>query len=288
MKNPSALSAAELDKILDVAVKAADIGQKILTDYYGRISQISEKELAGLVSEADVASEKAITQYLRQEFPEHDVMGEEATFKNPDQRHAKPGRWVLDPLDGTTNYIHQFPIYCVSIGFEWMGETVVAVINVPVFKKVYTARRGGGCFLNGQPIRVSSRDTVEGSLFATGFTSYKAEILENQINVFRKIVSRARGVRRAGSAAYDLCLVAEGVFDAYWEYNIQPWDVSAGLLLVKEAGGVVTDYKGNDYRSSMRACVSGNPFVQPQLLKIIQDTVTPDILAASGVRDEFV
>lgn len=271
-------TAAQLDKILAAAVKASDIGQKILADYYGRISQISEKELAGLVSEADVASEKAITQYLRQEFPEFDVMGEEASFTNPDQNLVRPGRWVLDPLDGTTNYIHQFPIYCVSIGFEWMGETLAGVINVPIFGKIYTARKGGGAFLNGVAIRASSRATVEGSLFATGFTSYKPDVLEAQINVFRKIVSRARGVRRAGSAAYDLCLVAEGVFDAYWEFNIQPWDVSAGLLLVKEAGGVVTNYRGEDYRSAMRSVCSGNALVQPQLLRVIQETVGDTIL----------
>lgn len=277
-------SGAQLDKILEAAVKASDIGQKILADYYGRISQISEKELAGLVSEADVASERAITQYLRQEFPEYDVMGEEASFANPDQHLVRPGRWVLDPLDGTTNYIHQFPIYCVSIGFEWKGETVVGVVNVPVFGKVYTTRRGGGAFLNGQPIRVSSRATIESSLFATGFTSYVPEVLEAQINVFRKIVSRARGVRRAGSAAYDLCLVAEGVFDAYWEYNIQPWDVSAGLLLVKEAGGVVTNYRGEDYRSAMRSVCSGNALVQPQLLSVIRETVG-DAMLSGGLGD---
>lgn len=271
-------SAAELDKILAAAVKASDIGQKILGDYYGRISQISEKELAGLVSEADVASERAITQYLRQEFPEFDVMGEEAHFANPDQNLVRAGRWVLDPLDGTTNYIHQFPIYCVSIGFEWMGKTLAGVINVPIFSKIYTARSGGGAFLNGHPIRVSTRPTVESSLLATGFTSYVPEVLEAQINVFRKMVSRARGVRRAGSAAYDLCLVAEGVFDAYWEYNIQPWDVSAGLLMVKEAGGVVTNYRGEDYVSSMRAVCAGNSAVQPEVLRVIRETVGDAIL----------
>ncbi|MEK6555441.1 MAG: inositol monophosphatase family protein, partial [Bdellovibrionota bacterium] len=167
-------NSAELDKILKTAVQACDIGQKILQDYFGRISDINEKELAGLVSEADIESEKAITQYLRREYPDFDILGEEAAFKDPSQQKklVKPGRWCIDPLDGTTNYIHQLPIYCVSIGFEWEGETVAGAIHVPFLNKVYTAREGGGAFVNGKPMKISQRSTVEKALLATGFSSY--------------------------------------------------------------------------------------------------------------------
>lgn len=262
----------ELTALTEIAVKACDIGQEILQDYYGRISQISEKELAGLVSEADVASEKAITQYLRRERPDFDILGEEGAYKDPEARKAlkSSGRWVIDPLDGTTNYIHQMPIYCVSIGFEWQGETVAGAINVPNLKKVYSGMKGGGAVVNGKKLEISRRPTIESSLLATGFSSYDKAALKKQIQVFSELVGRARGVRRAGSAAYDLCLVAEGVFDGYWERGLSPWDSSAGALFVREAGGVITNYDGEEYRSEMPTLVCGNPAVHKEILSVIQ------------------
>jgi myo-inositol-1(or 4)-monophosphatase len=269
MKIPNA---TELEKILKTAVQACDIGQKILQDYFGRISDINEKELAGLVSEADIESEKAITQYLRREYPDFDILGEEGAFKDPSSqsRLKQPGRWCIDPLDGTTNYVHQLPIYCVSIGFEWEGETVAGAIHVPFLNKVYSGYKGGGAFVNGKRMKVSQRETIEKSLLATGFSSYDKAALEKQIKIFTHLVGRARGVRRAGSAAYDLCLVAEGVFDGYWESRLQPWDTSAGSLFVREAGGVVTNYQGDDYRSEMPSLIAGNRAIYAEIKRTIE------------------
>lgn len=261
----------ELQSILKTAVQACDIGQKILQDYFGRISDVNEKELAGLVSEADLESEKAIAQYLRREYPDFDVLGEEGAYKDPEFQKSlkKSGRWVIDPLDGTTNYVHQFPIYCVSIGFEWNGEALAGAIHVPQISKVYSGYAGGGAFVNGKKMSVSTRTSVDHALLATGFSSYDKKNLDQQIRVFSNLVSRARGVRRAGSAAYDLCLVAEGVFDGYWESRLQPWDVSAGILLVREAGGVVTDYKGAHYQSSLPTLIAANKSIQADLQSVI-------------------
>jgi myo-inositol-1(or 4)-monophosphatase len=265
----------DLQKVLRVAVEATKIGEKILTEFYGRLKQVDEKHQAGLVSEADVESEKAIAQYLRQEFPEFDILGEESAYKDPDLRKAlkAPGRWVIDPLDGTTNYVHQFPIYCISIGFEWEGEAVAGAINVPVLKRMYTGTKGGGAFVNGERLRVSSREGVANSLMATGFSSYNKKALNQQLQIFTKVINEARGVRRAGSAAIDLCLVAEGVFDGYWEKNLQAWDVCAGALFVKEAGGKVTDFHGRDFNTQYVDVVAGNPSLHQHLLGVIQTTV---------------
>ncbi len=265
----------DLQNILRVAVEATKIGEKILTDFYGRLKQINEKDQAGLVSEADLESERAIAQYLRREFPDFDILGEEGAFANPDLRQGlkAAGRWVIDPLDGTTNYVHQFPIYCISIGFEWNGEAVAGAINVPVLKRLYTGTKGGGAFCNGERLSVSHRDGIANSLMATGFSSYNKKALDEQLQIFSKIVSEARGVRRAGSAAIDLCLVAEGVFDGYWEKNLQAWDVCAGMLFVKEAGGKVTDFVGREFNTNYVDLVAGNPKVHGQILQVIQSVV---------------
>jgi myo-inositol-1(or 4)-monophosphatase len=256
-------------------VEATKVGEKILTDFYGRLKNIDEKHQAGLVSEADVESERAIAAYLRREYPDFDILGEESAYKDPDLRKGlkAPGRWVIDPLDGTTNYVHQFPIYCVSIGFEWHGEAVAGAVNVPMMRRIYTATKGGGAFCNGERMKVSSRQGVANSLFATGFSSYNKQALNQQLRIFTQIINEARGVRRAGSAAIDLCLVAEGVFDGYWEKNLQAWDVCAGALFVKEAGGVVTDFHGRDFNTNYVDVVAGNPALHAHLLNVIRTTV---------------
>jgi myo-inositol-1(or 4)-monophosphatase len=265
----------DLQKILRVAVEATKIGEKILTEFYGRLKSVNEKDQAGLVSEADLESERAIAQYLRRETPGTDILGEEGAYEDPGLRAGlkAAGRWVIDPLDGTTNYIHQFPIYCISIGFELNGDAVAGAINVPLTKKIYTATKGGGAHVNGERLRVSKREGISNSLMATGFSSYNKEALAQQLSIFSHVVSQARGVRRAGSAAIDLCMVAEGVFDGYWEKNLQAWDVCAGALIVKEAGGKVTDFRGNDFSTKYVDLVCGNPNIHGKLLDVIQTSV---------------
>ncbi|MCB0351569.1 MAG: inositol monophosphatase [Bdellovibrionales bacterium] len=250
----------DLKKAEKVALKAALLGREVLLSYFGQLSNVAEKNQAGLVSEADLESERVISEYILKEFPETTIFAEEGSYnkpgQSPDMQTRQKGVWLIDPLDGTTNYVHKFPIYCVSIGLEYAGELVVAACDVPALKKTYTATRGGGAYADGQRLSVSSQKTLSESLLATGFSAY--DITPTQLKIFGSLMQEVRGVRRAGSAAFDLCLVAEGVFDAYWEKNLSPWDTAAGALLVTEAGGVVTTYDSDSYSPFDKTIVAGN------------------------------
>lgn len=263
---------------LYLAIQAARFGREILLKYRGRLKQISEKFQAGLVSEADRESEKAIFDFLRRHFPEDEFVGEESTG-DVDQLltsgPGKKGRWIVDPLDGTTNYIHQFPVFCVSIGYEYQGVMQMGVIDVPAMGEVYTAIRGAGAYMNGSPICVSRTEHLKDSLLATGFIPDFEDNLKEQLNIFSDVVRGARGVRRAGAAAYDLCMVARGVFDGYWEKNLRPWDSAAGCVLVEEAGGLVTSYRGKNFNPYLNSIIAGNPQVVSLLQKKIQNLVLP-------------
>jgi myo-inositol-1(or 4)-monophosphatase len=251
----------DFNEALKAAQNAARLGREVLLDYFGDLSQVSEKDQAGLVSEADIESERVVSEYLLKAFPETSVYGEEGSYAKthelPDEKTRRKGLWLIDPLDGTTNYVHQFPIYCVSIGFEFEGELSVAVCDVPAFRKTYTAIIGKGAFVDGKKMHVSQRKKLSESLLATGFSS--SDKTKTQIEIFGSLIPEVRGIRRAGSAAFDLCLVAEGVFDAYWEKNLSPWDTAAGALLVTEAGGSVTTYDSNTYSPFDKTIVAGNP-----------------------------
>lgn len=260
--------------VLYKALKAARLGREVLLQYFGRLENIEEKFQAGLVSEADKESERVIFEYLRKQFPEDEFVGEESTLdptKIPPPR-AK-GRWIVDPLDGTTNYIHRFPVFCVSIGYEYEGRSQVAVIDVPMMGEVYSAVRGQGAFVNGRRMRVSSTKTVKDSLLATGFFGDNEAQLQEQLKIFPGITREARGVRRAGAAAYDLALVARGVFDGYWEKGLKPWDSAAGILLVEEAGGKVCTYRGEPYTPYKNSIVAANAHLADLLVKRFENSL---------------
>lgn len=254
----------DLQQALQTAQKAAAEGRKVLLHYYGQVKKVQEKSFAGLVSEADVESEKVITKILNTDFPQIAVLGEEGSFLENDER-LKPDQWVVDPLDGTTNYIHGFHVWCISIGLQVNNELVLGLVDVPVMDKTYTAVKGRGAFVNGQPMKVRTAVTVRESLLATGFFPDNTDALRRQLRIFSDLVFEARGIRRAGAAAYDLCLVAEGVFDAFWEANLKPWDAAAGVVLVREAGGVVQTYDGEDYKLGDRTLLSGNPGIVTEI-----------------------
>lgn len=258
---------------LNHAKQAAHLGRTVLMDYFGRITRISEKKWAGLVSEADVESEKIITQYLVKVLPEYKVIGEESSYKKKgihlSDRQRAQGVWLIDPLDGTTNYIHQFHVFCISIGLEVDNKLQVGVIDVPLLKKTYTAVRGGGSFVNDQPMHVSRRHRLKDCLMATGFSSYDQNALQEQLAIFSNMLKYVRGIRRAGSAAFDLCQVAEGVFDAYWEKNLAPWDMAAGALMVEEAGGRVTNYEHKKFNAFDTSIVASNSLIYPQMMKVM-------------------
>ena len=259
--------------VLKVAIKACREGRRVLLDHFGRLQQIEKKFQAGLVSEADRLAEQVIGRTLKHHYPQIEILGEEA-FAAGERVPMVPagprGRWILDPLDGTTNYIHRFPIYCISLALEVNSDLKIAVIDVPVLGETYTAIRGRGAFVNGRPLRVSETDRLEDSLLATGFFAEDKEGLKEQVDLFTRVVGDARGVRRAGAAAYDLCQVASGVFDGFWERNLKPWDVAAGQLLVEEAGGQIVTYEGGPHDPYSAQIVAGNKKIVPLLVERFQ------------------
>ncbi len=270
MKN--SVESMNWEQVLGTAIKAVSLGREVLLNYFGNLEHVEEKFQAGLVSEADKESERVIAEHLKKNFPSIEFLGEEsyaAGAKVQWQSAGPQGRWILDPLDGTTNYIHRFPIFCISLGLEINGEIQLAVIDVPMLKETYTAIRGKGAFVNGRPLSVSKTNEFKEAFLATGFVAEHEHIISEQLKIFGHIVRKCRGVRRPGAAAYDLCQVARGVFDGYWERNIQPWDAAAGILLVEEAGGKVTTYRGDKYNPYKNSIIAGSAAVVEQLQKEI-------------------
>ncbi len=262
------------EQLLAGMVQAAYACGVILRKYYEsrtrRGLRVSEKLGAGLVTNADIESEKKCVAMLRKLRPDFEFLTEEET----ETRALKPlpgrGRWIIDPLDGTTNFVHGFPMFCVSIAAEWDGKIVAGVIEHPILRETYTATIGGGAFLNGYRLAVSKTDRLEDSLLSTGFTYRKTELLETEMEAFEELSRVARAIRRPGSAALDLAYTARGVFDGFWERRLSPWDIAAGLLLVREAGGQVTDFQGNENVIDSQAILASNQALHPALLKAVR------------------
>lgn len=259
----------DLNQALSTALKASAKGREVVMHYFGQLKKVQEKAQAGLVSEADIESERAIAAELALGMPGVPMLGEEGAFATQEEKVAATS-WVVDPLDGTTNYVHGFPIFCISIGLQWKGELAVGVVDVPMLSRIYQSTCGGGAFMNGERLSVSRRANLKESLLATGFFPDNPSALKEQLKIFSDLVFEARGIRRAGAAAYDLCLVAEGVFDAFWEKNLKPWDTAAGALMVKEAGGVVWTYEGKPYGLSDDSLLASNPLIAQTLVKRIE------------------
>lgn len=253
----------ERRKVLQTATKAALVGGLVTMKYFKRLKQVSSKKGAGLVSEADRESEAIIKDIVLSRFPHHQFLGEEGGMTSGASQYL----WHVDPLDGTTNYIHGFPFFCVSIGVEVNGELEVGVVHAPLLKQTFVASRGGGAFLNGKSISVSQASKIEDSLLATGFSYSGRKLIKSEMRDFENLSQSARGIRRAGSAALDFCMVACGVFDGFWERGLSSWDTAAGTLLVREAGGLVTDFKGKAFDLKQSSVVAANPKVHKALLK---------------------
>jgi myo-inositol-1(or 4)-monophosphatase len=263
-------SNAAPSEALKAATIAARAGREVLLHYFGRLKNIEEKFQSGLVSEADKESERVIFDCLRKYFPTDEYLGEEsAGLDLSGLGPAKGSRWVVDPLDGTTNYIHQFPIFAISIALEVQGKIKVGLIDMPALQETYTAIEGEGTWVNGRPLKVSSTKVSKDSLLATGFFGDNEVILQEQLRVFSQVVRSCRGIRRAGAAAYDLTQVARGVFDGYWERGLKPWDSAAGILMVREAGGIVTNYHGDEYHPYMDTLFASNSKIHAELTAMI-------------------
>lgn len=271
--------ALDLDLALKAALAAVRQGREVLLKYFGNLEHIEEKFQAGLVSEADKESEKVISSELKKRFPQIEFLGEESFAAGAKvqwtSQHSQ-ARWILDPLDGTTNYVHRFPIFCISLALEVNGKIQLAVVDVPMLHETYTAVRGQGAFVNGRALRISQTSNLRDALLATGFVAEHENIISEQIKIFTEMVRKCRGVRRPGAAAYDLCLVARGVFDGFWERNLQPWDSAAGILLIEEAGGVFKTYRNQTYDPYKNSIVAGNAALVSEMQKIIQTHISSE------------
>ncbi len=237
----------------------------LLIDYFRRRIGFEYKGDVDLVTEADRASEKLITQRIRSQWPDHDLIGEEGARRESNSDY----RWYVDPLDGTTNFAHGFPVFCVSLGLEHRGELVAGVVYDPTRDELFAAEKGSGAWLNQERMHVSQTKELSESLVATGFPSHKRHKNPN-IYFYHQITLRSHGVRRAGSAALDLCNVAAGRLDGFWEFNLNPWDTAAGVLLVREAGGTVTRFDGSAFTIDSRETVASNGLIHQELLEEFQ------------------
>ena len=243
----------------------------LLTDYFHQHLKIEYKGDADLVTAADRAAEALIRDRIRARWPGHDVLGEEQGLND----HGSDYRWYVDPLDGTTNFAHGYPVFCVSMGLERRvsgqdGERIAAVIYDPTRDELFSAEQGRGAQLNGEAMHVSKTATLKESLLATGFPSQKRHKNPN-IHFYHQITLHSHGVRRAGSAALDLCNVAAGRFDGFWEFNLNPWDTAAGVLIVQEAGGKVTRFDGSPFEINSRETVASNGLIHEALLAEFKD-----------------
>lgn len=233
----------------------------LLMEYFHQHVKIEYKGEADLVTIADRKSEALILQHLRAQWPSHDVVGEEGARIETGSDY----RWYIDPLDGTTNFAHGFPVFCISMALDYKGERVAGIVYDPTRPELFAAERGSGAFLNGERMHVSKTAKLAESLVATGFPSHKRHKNPN-IFFYHQITLKSHGVRRAGSAALDLASVAAGRFDGFWEFNLNPWDTAAGVLLVEEAGGKVSDFHGGEFQLNSRETVATNGIVHEALL----------------------
>ena len=221
-----------------------------------------------LVTEVDRLSEALIVERIQREFPGHDILTEES----PETANGSGFRWIIDPLDGTTNYAHGYPVFCVSIALEVKGVIMLGAVYNPRLDELFTAEKGAGAFLNGRRLTVSRTETLSRSLLATGFPYDIREDRNNNINYFKVMVLSAQAVRRAGSAALDLAYIAAGRFDGFWELKLAPWDTAAGWLLVEEAGGSVTDLRGDPYHLYSKDMLASNGLIHAEMASILAGT----------------
>lgn len=256
-----------IDALLSVALRAAHAGGAVLQQYAHRPISIERKGRIDLVTEADLLAERAIVETIRAAFPDHRILAEEQTHT----RHAEsPYQWIIDPLDGTTNFAHGFPIYNVSIGLEHRGTCVLGVVYDPTRDERFVAWAGGGATLNDQPIHPSRIDQLDEALLVTGFPYDVQTSPDNNLEEFRRFTLVAQGVRRTGSAALDLCYVACGRFDGFWERKLNPWDTAAGLVIVREAGGHVTNWDGNPFSIYDKHILATNGKIHQPMLDVLQ------------------
>lgn len=265
---------SDYSKELEMAINAAEEAALLIKKYRdnGNLG-IKFKGKNDMVTDADLSSEKKIMEIINDTYPDDEIMAEETANNKalPEKR-----TWIIDPIDGTTNFTHGFPIYCVSIALWENREAKVGVLLEVNSGELYTAVKGQGAFLNGKTIQVSDVDDPQHSLIGTGFPYNDMSLVEDYIRFFKNMLYETQGVRRPGSAAYDLCCVASGSFDGFYEYSLNPWDVGAASLIIQEAGGVVTDWLGEDNWLYGQRIVAGNPKIHRFLLESIKKYISEE------------
>ena len=251
-------------KEMETARRAAMEAGSILKELFGNISGVSKKGEIDLVTEADLASEKRVIDIITHNFPDDMILAEESgeTGEKSDRM------WIIDPLDGTTNFAHSFPYFGVSIAFQAEEEIVLGIVYNPVLDEFFEAEKGKGAFLNNKPIKVSDKTTLKDSLIGTGFPYDVYDNPDPVLDYLKKMIVRAQGIRRAGAAAVDLCYLAAGRLDGFWEQNLNPWDTAAGSIIIKEAGGIITDYEGTPYNPFLKTTLASNPHIHGKMLEV--------------------
>jgi myo-inositol-1(or 4)-monophosphatase len=272
------------DDLLETAVAAARAGAEVVTRYFRDAGlEVRRKGENDFVTQADKESEAAILAVIRESFPDHRILAEEGS--GVDQGHGSEYEWLIDPLDGTTNFLQGLPVYSVSVACRRGDELLVGAIEDPEGKNLFTATRGGGAFWNGRPMEISGREGLYGSFLATGYPFRALSTLDCYLAIFRDVFREAKAIRRCGSAALDLAYTAAGVYDGFFEFRLSPWDIGAGVLMVREAGGTVSDLDGGERFFRSGNLVAGGDTVQRELLAMVQRHASEEELDRLNPRE---
>ncbi|MBW2574320.1 MAG: inositol monophosphatase [Deltaproteobacteria bacterium] len=256
----------DLEHAKRIGIAAAYKGQGVLLSHYGRVFKVNKKGAFDLITEADTGSEKRIIATIEKAFPDHTILSEESGLNKGTADH----KWIVDPLDGTTNFAHQLGLFSISIAFSLSGDTVIGVVLSPVTGELFTAVKGKGAKLNGRPIKVSNSQPVSESLLVTGFPYDLIDCFNPLMTRFSKCLKASQGVRRLGSAAMDLCFVACGRFDGFWEQNLKPWDTAAGELIAREAGAIITDFSNKPFDIYKNEILATNGKIHKEMLSLLE------------------
>lgn len=257
----------EDDRYLEVAMAAAKEAGRIQMEHFGHSHSIEYKGETNPVTVVDKLCDQTIAQMILSAFPDHDLLTEESLF----EMKGSPWKWIIDPLDGTTNYFHGYPCFCISIGLEVEGEMKLGVVYNPILNELFYAEKGEGAYLNGNRIFVSHEDRLNQSFLCTGFPYDVRENADFYLRYFREFIVKSFALRRPGSAAIDLCYLAMGRFDGFWEFKLHAWDVAAGSLMITEARGRVTDFQGQPFSIYSGEILASNGLIHEEMLRVIRE-----------------
>ena len=254
------------NEFLQFSIALARMAGAIQMDYLGKLTEVHHKSnVTDMVTRADLESEELIVQSIREQYPDHDIIAEESAVL----QQGSPFRWVIDPLDGTTNYVHGLPLFGVSIGLQYNENSVVGAVYNPAMDEMYTASAGAGAFLNGESIHVSNTDRLINAILVTGFPYEHDDLWHLSFDLLHDLHDRVQGMRRLGAAALDLCLIARGVLDGFYEFRLCPWDVCAGEIILREAGGMISDWDGGFLPFSGSRVLATNGAIHYQLRDVL-------------------